>query len=113
MPRFPIFRLGSTQQQVPPKLSSYTPALSLQNLQLGIDNLRHDVILSAKFVEQMRSHIARLIMRSGNVESMVAAEVSSVPRENHFIGSDGLAKGRPKAGPAELKPLLAEMHLAA
>ena len=113
MPRFPIFRLSSAQQKIPPKLSSYTPALSLQNLQLGIDNLRHDVFLSAKFVEQMRSHIARLIMRSGNVESMVAAEVSSVPRENHFIGSDAIAKGRPKAGPAELKPLLAEMHLAA
>jgi class 3 adenylate cyclase len=114
MPRFPIFRLGQTAEEIiPPQLTSYTPALTLQGLQLGVDNLRHDVFLSPKFVEQVRLHVARLIMRSGNVESLVSAELSNVSQENHFLGSNSNAKARTKAGPSELKPLLAEIHLAA
>ena len=80
MPRIPIFRLGSSAEELaPPRLSSYTPALSLAGLQLGVDNLRHDVHLSTKFVEQTRLHVARLIMRYGNVESLLAAEAPESP----------------------------------
>ena len=64
MPRIPIFRLGrSAEQALPPQLGSYTPKLTLESLQLGVDNLRHDVHLSPKFVEQARLQIARLIVR--------------------------------------------------
>ncbi|HZR57574.1 MAG TPA: hypothetical protein VFA74_11920 [Terriglobales bacterium] len=113
MPRFPIFRLGQTPEEIiPPQLSCYTPTLSLQDLQLGVDNLRHDVFLSTKFVEQVRSHIARLIMRNGNVESLVAAGATNASHGNHFLGSNAGTKTRSKGG-AELKPLLTEIHLAA
>jgi hypothetical protein len=113
MPRIPIFRLGSSAEELaPPRLSSYTPALSLAGLQLGVDNLRHDVHLSTKFVEQTRLHVARLIMRYGNVESLLAAEAPESPQSNKIIGSNRAA-GRAKTGPSDLKPLLAEMHVAA
>jgi class 3 adenylate cyclase len=113
MPRIPIFRLGSSAEELtPPRLASYTPALSLAGLQLGVDNLRHDVHLSTKFVEQTRLHVARLIMRYGNVESLLAAEAPETQQANKIIGSPR-ATGRPKTGFSDLKPLLAEMHVAA
>jgi len=58
MPRIPVFKLGQTSQEMePPQLSRYTPSLSLEGLQLGVDNLRHDVHLSPRFVEQARLHV--------------------------------------------------------
>ena len=69
MPRIPIFRLGrSPEEALPPKLGTYTPKLVLEDLQLGVDNLRHDVHLSPRFVEQARLQIARLIVRHGDME---------------------------------------------
>src|SRR5580704_11290736 len=114
MPRIPIFRLGrSAEQALPPQLGRYTPKLPLEGLQLGVDNLRHDVHLSPRFVEQARLQIARLIMRHGDMEGLLAAETER-PTSNHFIGSTPLSKAQPaKAGGSELKPLLAELHLSA
>ena len=114
MPRIPVFKLGQTSQEMePPQLSRYTPSLSLEGLQLGIDNLRHDVHLSPRFVEQARLHIARLIVRFGNVEGLLAVETDDIAQPNPFIGSRVAQKTRPKTGPSELKPLLAEIHVAA
>jgi class 3 adenylate cyclase len=114
MPRIPIFRLGrSAEQALPPQLGSYTPKLTLEGLQLGVDNLRHDVHLSPKFVEQARLQIARLIMRHGDMEGLLAAE-SERTSSNHFIGSTPVLKApSAKVGGSELKPLLAELHVAA
>src|ERR1700733_8060737 len=113
MPRIPIFRLGSSSEDLlPPRLASYTPALSLAGLQLGVDNLRHDVHLSTKFVEQTRSHVARLIMHYGNVDTLLAAEAPEAPQPNHFPRANR-TPGKVKTGPSDLKPLLAEMHLSA
>src|SRR5262245_58961653 len=112
MPRIPIFRLKHAEEDQPPPLASYTPSLSLEGLQLGVDNLRHDVYLSPKFVEQTRLQIARLIIRHGNVEGLLSAEEPARGPGNHFIGAPHL-KTRGKAGPAEFKPLLAEIHVAA
>src|SRR5437870_337363 len=53
MPRIPIFKLGPSQEYPPARLSSYTPALSLEGLQLGIDNVRHDVWLSAQYAKAL------------------------------------------------------------
>ncbi len=115
MPRIPIFRLGrSAEEALPPQLGSYTPKLTLEGLQLGVDNLRHDVHLSPKFVEQARLQMARLIMRHGDMEGLLAAENADRPAGNHFIGSTPLGKAQPaKAGASELKPLLAELHVSA
>ncbi len=80
MPRIPIFRLGrSAEEALPPQLGSYTPKLTLEGLQLGVDNLRHDVHLSPKFVEQARLQMAQLIMRHGDMEGLLAAENAERP----------------------------------
>ncbi len=114
MPRLPIFRLGqSKEENQPPSLTSYAPSLSLTGLQLGIDNLRHDVHLSPKFVEQARLHVARLITRHGTVEGLVAAEAPARATGNYFIGSNSGAKVVSKPQLFDLKPLLAELHVAA
>jgi hypothetical protein len=115
MPRFPIFSFGQTEQAAaPPRLTGYTPALSLEGLQLGVDNLRHDVHLSPRFVTQTRSQISRLIVRHGDVEGLLAAEAPQPRQGGHFIGSNAGPKSNAKPGTSsELKPLLAEVHSAA
>ena len=115
MPRIPLFGLGQAKEGIqPPSLTSYTPTLSLTGLQLGIDNLRHDVHLSPKFVEQTRLHVARLITRHGTMEALLATETPGRrPAGNYFIGANAPAKVVAKAQPSELKPLLAELHVAA
>jgi hypothetical protein len=119
MPRIPILRLGPTSEQwEPPFLIGYSPSLTLEGLQLGIDNLRHDVHLSPKFVEQARHHVARLISKFGNVEGLIAADAPPVERvqlnPNYFAGSrTSPAKAAPKPEHTELKPLLADLHVSA
>jgi len=112
MPRIPIFRLGShSDQTVPPRLSGFHPQLTLEGLQVGVDNLRHDVHLGSRFVEQMRLHIARLLARHGDVEGLLAAEAPQ-RTGSHFIRAAG-AKPQGRIESADLKPLLAEIHTAA
>jgi hypothetical protein len=114
MPRIPIFKLGqSADQMEPPRLTSYTPSLPLEGLQLGVDNLRHDVHLSPKFVEHARRQVVRLIVRHGSMEGLLAAEAPDSARGSHFIGSNPDSKVRVKAEASELKPLLADMHVSA
>src|SRR6202522_483601 len=113
MPRIPIFSFGHAEQEAAlPRLNGYTPSLPLEGLQLGIDNLRHDVHLSPKFVAQTRSQISRLIVRHGDVEGLLAAEAPQPRQGGHFIGSNAGAKNPAKSGAltnaSELKPLLAE-----
>jgi hypothetical protein len=114
MPRIPIFSFGQAEQEAAlPRLTGYTPSLSLEGLQLGVDNLRHDVHLSPKFVTQTRSLISRLIVRHGDVEGLLAAEAPQPRQGGHFIGSNAGPKSNAKAVGSELKPLLAEVHSAA
>jgi hypothetical protein len=114
MPRIPVFKLGQTSQEAePPQLARYTPSLSLEGLQLGIDNLRHDVHLSPRFVEQARLHIARLIVRFGNVDGLLGVDTPDVAQPNLFTGTLQAQKARVRTGHSELKPLLAEIHVAA
>jgi hypothetical protein len=113
MPRIPLFKLGGpAEEPLPPQLTTYNPYLIIEGLQLGVDNLRHDVHLSPRFVEQMRLHIGRLVVLHGNVGGLLAAEVPELSSGKQFIGSGGPAKSRPKAEPSELKPLLAAQHIA-
>jgi hypothetical protein len=117
MARIPLFRLGQAEEEIPPKLASYTPALSLEGLQVGVDNLRHDVYLSPKFAEAARAHIARAIARHGEVEGLLAAERLSTAVQNHAFLNRLAA---PVKGPAttksetlDLKQVLTELHISA
>jgi class 3 adenylate cyclase len=111
MPRIPIFRLGhQAEKTVSPRLSSYTPSLLLQGLQVGVDNLRHDVYLSPKFVEQARQHITRLLIRHGDLEGPLGATAPATTK-SQFIQSKLSTKFQ--AEPADLKSLLTELHVAA
>src|SRR5579863_2021304 len=114
MPRIPLFSFGHEEQEaVPPRLNGFTPFLTLEGLQLGVDNLRHDVLLSPKFATQTRAQIARLIIRHGDVEGLLAAEAPQPRQGGHFIGSQSAPKVNAKTTGSELKPLLAEVHSAA
>ena len=114
MPRIPVFKLGQTSREMEaPQLGRYTPSLSLEGLQLGIDNLRHDVHLGPRFVEQVRLHIARLIARFGNVDGLLGVDTRDIAPPNFFTETQRTQKARTKTGPSELKPLLAEIHVAA
>jgi len=108
-----MFRFGRTAEAMePPLLTGYAPTLSLQGLQLGVDNLRHDVHLSRGFVEKARLHLSRLIAQHGNVDGLLAAEA---PQESlpSYLGRNADPRIVPRPEPMELKPLLAELHLEA
>src|SRR5438552_6026838 len=111
MPRIPIIRLRPTAEQLePPHLTRYTPTISLEGLQVGVDNLRHDVHLSFKFVDQARLQIARLIVRHGGMDGLLAAEALEKARGS---SADSLSKPTGKVQASELKPLLSDFHIAA
>ena len=52
-------------------LATYTPELHLSGLLTGVDNVRHDVYLSAKLLDVARGHISDLIEKYGAVEDLV------------------------------------------
>ena len=75
MPRIPIFRLGGALEKAAlPNLAASTPSVVLEGLSVGVDNLRHDVVLSPRFVELGRAQIARLIARHGELNAVLSAE---------------------------------------
>jgi hypothetical protein len=112
MPRFPFFKLGhEAEAVVPPRLASFTPSLALENLQVGVDNLRYDVHLSPKSVDQLRAHIARLLVRHGGVEELMAAQ-PAVRTSNHFISAPN-SKAQTKVESTDLKTTLGDLHVAA
>jgi len=83
MPRFPIFRLGKEPEKTAlPELAAATPSIALEGLAMGVDNLRHDVSLSPRFVEVTRAQIMRLIVRHGELEGLLAAEA---PQKNQGL----------------------------
>jgi hypothetical protein len=115
MPRIPIFKLGGSSDEIlPPALTSYTPALSLEGLLVGVDNLRHDVHLSSKFTETARAHIARLIARHGDVEGLLAAETPQASTRTPFLNKlTTVLKPGAKAQPTDFKSVITELHVAA
>ncbi|MGA9509492.1 MAG: hypothetical protein WBV55_12820, partial [Candidatus Sulfotelmatobacter sp.] len=118
MPRFPIFRLGKEPEKAAlPQLVATVPAISLEGLAVGVDNLRHDVALSPRFADAARAQIMRLIVRHGELEGLLAAEAPQKTQAPSWMrtAAAGAAheKGRMAADPSDWKPLLAELHLAA
>ena len=76
-----------------------------------MDNLRHDVHLSPKFVEQMRLHIARFLVRHGDVEGLLATEAQH--GHGNIIRPASSPRPQQRVEVSDLKPLLAEIHVAA
>ena len=114
MPRIPILRLGGAPEKAElPKLAAVTPSLSLEGLSVGVDNLRHDVVLSARFADAARAQIARSIARHGEVDGLLAAETSqSSPGPSWLLNQAGKVPS-PKNDPAEWRFLLSELQIAA
>jgi hypothetical protein len=114
MPRLPIFRLGKEPEKLaPPEMLAATPLIALEGLAVGVDNLRHDVVLSPRFVEASRAHIMRVIVRHGELEGLLAAEAPVRNTGPSWMRSAAAGSTRKPAEKADWKPLLAELHLAA
>jgi len=113
MPRIPIFRLGGAPDKpAPPNLAGSTPFVSLEGISVGVDNLRHDVVLSAKFVELARAHIARLIARHGELEGLLSAESSRPTQGPSWMTRQAGKPSGPKNDPGGWKAALTELQVA-
>ena len=113
MPRLPIFRLGGAPEKPAlPNLAASTPFVSLEGLSVGVDNLRHDVVLSAKFVEAARAQIARLIARAGELEGLLSAEAPASTQGPSWMRNQAGKAVKPKHDPSEWKSLLTELQVA-
>src|SRR5580693_7313765 len=114
MPRLPIFRLGKEPEKLElPEMIAAPPAIALEGLAVGVDNLRHDVALSARFVEAARAQIMRLIVRHGELEGLLAAEMTQRTQGPSWIRRAAGSPARTPREKSDWKPLLAELHLAA
>jgi class 3 adenylate cyclase len=113
MPRIPIFRLGGAPEKPEiPNLSASTPFISLDGLAVGVDNLRHDVVLSPKFAELARAQIARLIGRHGELEGLLGAEAPQTGQGPSWLRNQLGKPARSKNDPAEWKSAMAELQVA-
>lgn len=112
MPRIPIFRLGgSPEKPALPNLSASTPFVSLDGLTVGVDNLRHDVVLSPKFVELARAQVARLVARHGEVEGLLGAETTQPSQAPSWMRQQAGKPARKKHDPGEWKSALTELQV--
>jgi class 3 adenylate cyclase len=66
--------LGDLTRQF--KLVQYVPALTLERLNPGVDNVRHDVFLSRRFCEKAGSHIRHMHAKYGQVEDLAVSPTS-------------------------------------
>jgi class 3 adenylate cyclase len=113
MPRIPIFRLGGAPDKPAlPDLASSTPFVSLEGLSLGVDNLRHDVVLSPRFVEVARQQIARLLARHGELEGLLAAEAPQSTQGPSWMRNLAGKGTKPKSDAGEFRSLLTELQVA-
>ncbi len=112
MPRLPIFRLGGAPDKPElPSLAASTPFVSLEGLSVGVDNLRHDVVLSARFMEAARAQIARLIARHGELEGLLAAEGPQVNQGPSWMRDQASKAPRTKKDASEWRSLLTELQV--
>lgn len=59
------------------KLVQYVPTLTLERLNPGVDNVRHDVFLSKPFCDKAGSHIRHMHAKYGQVEDLAASQAAS------------------------------------
>jgi class 3 adenylate cyclase len=77
-----------------------------------VDNLRHDVVLSPKFVEMGRAQIARLVARHGEVEGLLGAESAQTAQGPSWLRNQMGKPARPKNDPGGWKSALTELLVA-
>src|SRR5437868_4368755 len=122
MARIPILRFGSladSAQQL--NLTSYKPQIDLQGVVRGVDNVRHDVFLSAKFCDEARAFIAGAIARHGDVLDLGVlrkpqAAAAPAPRPNLLMRKPpptAPAPVVPSGTAADFKRLLTDLLVAA
>src|SRR6266581_8926735 len=112
MPRIPIFRLGGApEKSEAPNLATSTPVITLEGISVGVDNLRHDVVLSPKFVELGRAQIARLIARHGDLEGLLSAESSRPAQGPSWMTHQAGRIARPKNDPGGWKAALTDLQV--
>src|SRR5580693_6205496 len=113
MPRIPIFRLGGAPEKpAPPNLAASTPFVALEGISVGVDNLRHDVALSPRFVELARAQIARLIARHGELEGLLSAEAPQPTQGPSWMRSQAGRPAKPKNDPGGWRDALTELQVA-
>jgi len=115
MPRLPIFRLGrGPDKPAMPEMIAAAPFITLEGLVVGVDNLRHDVSLSPRFMEAARAQIMRLIVRHGELEGLLSAEAPQKTQSGPaWMRNAAAGPVRNQKDKSDWKPLLAELHLAA
>src|ERR1700730_16331221 len=112
MPRIPIFRLGGAPDRPAlPNLATSTPSVSLERISVGVDNLRHDVVLSPRFVELGRAQIARVIARHGEVDAGLSAEPLRSAQGPTWMRNQAGKAGQLKNDPSGWKSALAELQV--
>ncbi len=110
MPRIPIFRLGGAPDKpAAPKLSASRPSVVLERLTVGVDNLRHDVVLSPRFMEMGRAQIARSIARHGELEGLLAAEAPRPAQGPSWMRNQAGKTAVQKNDPSGWKSALTEL----
>jgi len=112
MPKLPIFRLRPSEAPPPPDLRRYKPTLTFSDLQLGVDNLRYDVFLGARFVADLSFHLAKYICRFGEVEALFEMEVPNAPPSKFIRNTETTETSLRRKGPADLKTILLSIHQA-
>jgi hypothetical protein len=111
MPKIPIFRLGGRPDKPAlPKLAASTPLVALAGISVGVDNLRHDVVLSPKFAELARAQITRQLIRHGELDGVLRSDSQSNQGPSWMRTQAEAA--RPKQDRGEWKIALGELLLA-
>ncbi len=95
------------------QLSSYEPAVHLEGLVRGVDNIRHDVALSSRFMEIARQHIFRLIVKHGRIEALVEEAIpTSRPAWRFSSPAGGSSTPTKPAEASDFKRALLDLHVA-
>ena len=114
MARIPILRFGNLADHARQfNLTSYTPALALQGLVRGVDNVRYDVYLSPRFCDEARACICGLLARYGNVADLIMETPRPLePRSNLLLRPREERQApppTPRGTPAEFKRQLSDL----
>lgn len=76
---------------------------------MGVDNLRHDVVLSPRFMEMGRAQIARSIARHGELEGLLAAEAPRPAQGPSWMRNQAGKTAVQKNDPSGWKSALTEL----
>ena len=95
------------------QLSSYAPSIQLEGLLRGVDNIRHDVALSARFMETTRQHILRLITKYGQIEALVDEQMTPGRPSWHSMPNQGSGSAGKTGETTDFKRALLDLHVAA